>query len=97
MLVSKLLREDFLFQNAFDPADAYMVPKQSYQILKTILTVHYAALPLIEGDAEFEFKNLEACSFYGDIASAKEVKVENLEQLEVLQKRIMDEIGSLKK
>ena len=97
MLVSKLLREDFLFQNAFDPEDAYMVPKRSYQILKTILSVYYAAHPLIEENSDFEFKDLEACSFYGDIASAKEVKAEELEKLEDLQKRIADEIISLKR
>ena len=97
MFIAKLIREDFLFQNAFDPEDAYMVPKRSYQILKTILTVYYTALPIITEKADFEFKTLEACSFYGDIASAKEVKLEDLDQLEKLQQKIIEEVQTLKK
>jgi len=30
LFVSKSIREDFLFQNAFDPEDAYTVPKRCY-------------------------------------------------------------------
>jgi V/A-type H+-transporting ATPase subunit A len=95
MLVSKSLREDFLFQNGLDPEDAYMTPKRTYQILKTIMTVWYATLPVLEKNSEFDFKNLESLSIFGDIANAKKVKVDDLENLEKLQQRITQEIQSI--
>ncbi len=40
--VTRMLREDFLQQFAFDEVDAYCPPKKAYWILKAILTFHEA-------------------------------------------------------
>lgn len=96
MFVAKSLREDFLFQNGFDPEDAYMTPKRTYLILKTIMTVFYSALPIIESSDDFDFVKLESLPIHSDIAKAKQVKVDDLENLEALQVRIQKEIQDLK-
>jgi len=95
MLVAKSIREDFLFQNAFDPKDAYMVPKRSYNILKTILTVWYAGLPKIQSDHEFEFTKIANLDIWEKLATAKDVPTEELVKLEELQKNITKTIESL--
>jgi V/A-type H+-transporting ATPase subunit A len=41
--VTRMLREDFLQQFAFDEVDAFCPPKKAYWILKAILTFHEAA------------------------------------------------------
>lgn len=38
--IAKAIIDDFLFQNAFDPEDAYTPLKKQYQIVKSIMTVH---------------------------------------------------------
>ena len=96
MFTAKSIREDFLFQNAFDPEDAYTIPLKAYNILKTILTVYYTALPIIEESTEFEFKKLESLKSIGEIARAKEIKADDLEHFKNLQEKIAQEINTLK-
>jgi V/A-type H+-transporting ATPase subunit A len=95
MLTAKSLREDFLFQNSFDPEDAYMTPKRTYFILKTIMTLYFTALPLLEENPDFDFKKLENHPILQDIAKAKTVKVDDLENLSALQERISKELRLL--
>lgn len=94
LLVAKLIREDFLFQNAFDKEDAYTVPKKQYGIIKTIMTVYYAGLKVIENE-DFEFKTLSSLSIFEDIANAKDIKNDECEKFLPLQKNVEKEILSL--
>ncbi len=95
MLVAKAIREDFLFQNAFDPEDAYTTQIRSYNILKTILTVYFEALPVIENDEEFDFKKLVELSIIEELAEAKNIKMEELDKFDVLRDKIKTDINSL--
>ncbi len=52
--IAKSVREDFLFQNAFDPDDAYTSLKRQYLILRGMISAYRAALPVI-AQPEFEF------------------------------------------
>lgn len=45
---ARMLREDFLYQSAFDPVDTYCSGKKQYYMLKAILTVYHAAKDKIE-------------------------------------------------
>ncbi len=95
MLVAKSIREDFLFQNAFDPEDAYTTQIRSYNILKTILTVYFEALPLIEKDEEFDFKKLSELSVIEELAEAKNIKMDELDKFDVLLEKIRKDINSI--
>src|SRR3990167_11171397 len=44
MEIARMLREDFLFQNAFDPKDAYTSLQKQYRIVRAILTFMDSAL-----------------------------------------------------
>ena len=94
LFVSKSLREDFLFQNAFDPEDAYTVPKKCYWILKAIMAVYYEWLNLLSNE-EFEFKNLEKLEILQQLPRAKEIKMDNYEQLDALEWKIRNAIKNL--
>lgn len=44
---TRMLREDFLQQNAFDDIDTYCPPVKQYNMLKTILLFHKEALAAV--------------------------------------------------
>jgi V/A-type H+-transporting ATPase subunit A len=46
--IARIIREDFLFQNAFDPEDAYTSLEQQYQIIKSMVETHTIATEAIE-------------------------------------------------
>jgi len=39
--IARMLREDFLYQSAFDPVDTYCSAKKQYLMLKAIMTLYY--------------------------------------------------------
>ncbi len=46
--IARMLREDFLYQSAFDPVDTYCSGKKQYLMLKTIITLYRKAKEKIE-------------------------------------------------
>ncbi len=89
--VAKSLREDFLFQNAFDKEDAFTPLKKQYLILKMIMTVYYETLPLITKEG-FSFDDFKALPVMEKVVKAKEIPKEELEKYEDLEKDIIKSI-----
>ena len=96
LLVAKSIREDFLFQNAFDPDDAYTTPKKQYGILKAIISFYEAGLKVIE-DEEFEFKKLSESPIVGELAKAKDIPNGEDEQFAALTSKVEKEVLALAK
>ena len=94
LVVAKFLREDFLYQDAFDPEDAYTPPKKQFGMLKTIMTVYYEGLKKLN-DEEFEFKKLENLEILKEVAMVREIPKDKLEQFEELQARVTADIAAL--
>ncbi|MFP4022361.1 MAG: V-type ATP synthase subunit A [Candidatus Paceibacterota bacterium] len=65
--IARSLREDFLFQNALDPDDAYRSLPQQYQILACIIHLHDHLKPVVEEEG-FEFERIY------ELNSVKELK-----------------------
>ncbi|MFP4539847.1 MAG: V-type ATP synthase subunit A [Candidatus Paceibacterota bacterium] len=65
--IARSLREDFLFQNALDPDDAYRSLPQQYQILASIIHLHDHLKPVVEEEG-FEFERIY------ELNSVKELK-----------------------
>lgn len=96
LLVAKALREDFLFQNAFDREDAYTIPKKQYGILKSIITLYTSGLQVI-GQEDFDFKDLQSLEVLQKLPTAKDISADELEKYEELQKEIEHAVMNLKK
>lgn len=80
LFTSKLIREDFLYQSAFDPVDQYSSFKKQYLILKQILTLNELAGTAIEtGVSLEEINNLEVV---GKIARARLSSEDEIQKLE---------------
>jgi V/A-type H+/Na+-transporting ATPase subunit A len=73
---AKSLREDFLFQNAFDYVDAYTTLDKQYGMLKCIMTVFWEASKLVE-DEEFDFEGFLKNPIHEKLVKAKEFKNED--------------------
>ena len=84
---AKSLREDFLFQNAFDAEDAYTPLQKQYLILKTIMSVYHEALPLVEKEG-FSFEEFLALPVMEKVVRCKEISHEKLEGYDELQKEV---------
>jgi len=55
--IAKALREDFLFQNAFDKDDAYTPLSKQYKILSSIMYLYESLKPVVKQEG-FEFSNI---------------------------------------
>lgn len=92
---AKSIREDFLFQNAFDPDDAYTSLKKQYYMLKAIMTVYYEAQAVVEQD-EFEFKTLTALPMMEKVVKCGQIKDGEWDAYEALIAEVKKEIGKLR-
>lgn len=91
---TKSIREDFLFQNAFDYVDAFTPPKQQYWILRCILAVYKEAFKIIDKEG-FEIENLLKLPIIEKIVKSKEYAPEDLHKYEELEKEIIKSIATL--
>jgi V/A-type H+/Na+-transporting ATPase subunit A len=93
MQSAKMIREDFLHQNAFDDRDTYTSPWKQERLLGSILLYHdEARKALKEGVPLDALLKIEALD---DVARAKLIPENNLEQFTVLEKKISDTLRAL--
>ena len=93
---AKSIREDFLFQNAFDKVDAYSSLTKQYWMLKVILTIYYAAKDIVEQE-DFDFNELKKLPVMEKIVKAKDIKDGKWGEFEKLAKEVASSIQTLKK
>lgn len=93
---AKSIREDFLFQNAFDPADACTSLKKQYWMLKCIMAIYHAGQDVVEQE-EFDFDELKKLPVMDKIVKVKDLEDEKWDQFEALEKEVKSSIQSLKK
>ncbi|MEM0475251.1 MAG: V-type ATP synthase subunit A [Candidatus Norongarragalinales archaeon] len=62
--VARMVREDFLQQNAFDEVDSYTSLRKQYAMLRTIISFYEEALALLSAGASYErVRSLSVCNF----------------------------------
>lgn len=91
---ARMIREDFLFQNAFDPNDAYTSIKKQYRILRAILGFMDEALPVVEQE-DFEFSKLRTVAVRDEMAKAHLYAETELEKFDALEESIQKELRSM--
>ncbi|XRO76281.1 ATP synthase subunit A [Methanocaldococcus sp. 10A] len=93
--VARMLREDFLQQDAFDEVDTYCPPMKQYLMLKIIMTFYQEALKAVERGVD-PAKILKV-SVKQDIARMKYIPHDefiNVKSKEIMEK-VKNELGSL--
>lgn len=87
---AKMLREDFLQQQAFDEVETYTPFKQQYRMLRVIMLFYDTALEALESGAGFE-KILKA-GVREKIAKMKRIKPDDLDEFDSIEKDIRSDI-----
>ncbi len=93
---AKSIREDFLFQNAFDKVDAYSSLKKQYWMLKCILTIYYSAQDIVEHE-DFDFDEFKKLPVMEKVVKVKDIEDGKWEDFEKLSKEVASSISALKK
>ncbi len=94
LLVAKSIREDYLYQDSFNPEDAYIIPQKQYQMLKTIITLYHEGMKLVEKEG-FDFTKVEELPVVQKVAKVKELPAEETEPYENIRKEIADSVSAL--
>jgi V/A-type H+-transporting ATPase subunit A len=83
LIAARIIREDFLHQNAFHEVDTYTSIKKQYLMLKAIIIFYRASE---KNDVEPE--KLEDLDILEEIARMKFIKEEEIKKIEALQSKI---------
>ena len=94
LLTSKSIREDYLYQDSFDPEDAYTLPMKQYEMIKTIVSLYNEGKKL-ENREEFDFSKVEALPVIQKVARLKDLKADDAAGYEAIRKDIVKEMGAL--
>ena len=92
--VSRMLREDFLFQDAFSPDDAYTPLNRQYGILKSIITFYEAGKDVVT-QPDFEFAKFTALPSVAEVPTLKDKLDWEISDYEKFQTQVKEEINSL--
>lgn len=95
MEVTRMIREDFLFQNAFDIKDAYTSLQKQYRLLKAILFFYDTGLSVVEQE-DFDMRTIRALPVKDAIAQAHFIEEDKLEEFDALEKKIESELRALR-
>ena len=90
---AKMLREDFLHQNAFDPVDTFSSFDKQFHILDTILAYYHHARQALVGGAELD--SLLDVPVKERIARARYIPEERIEEFNAIKRDLEDEIASI--
>ena len=92
MKTAKMIREDFLHQNAFDDRDTYTPLKQQYRLLDLII-FYYHRLKKVLGSG-VRFSSLEDLAVDDMISRAKYLPAEDFGKIKAIKARIDEEIDT---
>jgi len=90
---ARMLREDFLYQNAFHPVDTYASLNKQYEMLKTVLYFHQQALAAVQAGADVE--QLFGLAVREEIARSRFVAEDDVEKITGLRDKIDEQIKQL--
>jgi len=95
LFASKSIREDFLFQSAFDPVDQFTSYTKQYHLLKVIITLYKEGLSALESGVDIE--KIKALKAIPEIARARLIPEEEAkEKLLAIENSVKEEILTLK-
>ncbi len=94
MEAAKMIREDFLHQNAHDPVDTYTSLPKQFKLLQIIIAFYHWAYAAIAVGAELD--DVIALPVRAEISRAKGVPEEELGRLDELRERVRAAIEALK-
>ncbi|MEP9412039.1 MAG: V-type ATP synthase subunit A [Candidatus Brocadia sp.] len=93
MEVARMIREDFLYQNAYDQCDTYTSLKKQFLMLAIIIKFYNKANELLQLHAELS--EIISVSALSGIDQMRFITEENLDEFDKLEAKIVDELEKL--
>ena len=93
LLVAKMIREDFLHQNAYHDIDTYSTIDKQYKMIKTIIYFYNQAQYYLKMGADIT--KLENVAVMEKIARMKYIPSDKIDQIDMIEKEIDNEFSSL--
>ncbi len=93
MEVARVIREDFLYQNAYDLRDTYTSLKKQFLMLSMIIRYYDRANELLQSNVELSM--ILSISSLSDIAQMRFIPEESLGEFDKLEAKMMKELGIL--
>src|SRR5574337_848197 len=93
MEVARMIREDFLYQNAYDLRDTYTSLKKQFLMLAVILRFYDKANESLQ--SQVELSTIISIPSLSDIAQIRFVPEENLGEFDNLEAKMVDELEKL--
>ncbi len=93
MEVARVIREDFLYQNAYDLRDTYTSLKKQFLMLSMIIRYYDRANELLQSNVELS--TILSISSLSDIAQMRFIPEESLGEFDKLDAKMMKELGIL--
>ena len=93
MEVARMIREDFLYQNAYDLHDTYSSLKKQFLMLAIILKFYDKANELLQSQVELSI--ITSISSLSDIAQMRFITEESLSKFDNLEAKMVDELEGL--
>jgi V/A-type H+-transporting ATPase subunit A len=92
--VARMIREDFLFQDAFSTDDAYTPLERQYGILKSIVTFYEVGQEVVT-QPDFDFSLFTAVPSFSEVATLKDKLDWKKDDYQLFQDRLRAEISAL--
>lgn len=92
---AKAIREDFLFQNAFDKVDAYTSLQKQYRILRMIVKFYRVSQEIVDQE-EFEFDKLRKLPVREKMVKAHFLPENEWEKFDEIEREIEEQVSVLK-
>ena len=93
MEVSKMIREDFLRQNAYDTRDTYTSLRKEYLILDLIIKFYHKAINALKSNVELD--KIVCILSKEDISSAEFIPEDQLFKFEDIERKMIHEIDGI--
>lgn len=94
LFVTKSIREDFLYQSAFDPIDQYSTLTKQFKMMKLFAGFYTSALKQIESGVSFE--QVVKMKSFAKVAKMRFIPNEEVEKIDALNKEILSELSTLR-
>ncbi|PCI29473.1 V-type ATP synthase subunit A [Candidatus Wolfebacteria bacterium] len=92
--VSRMIREDFLFQNAFDKDDSYTPPMKQYRILKSIMSILTIGKEVVSRD-EFEYSDFAKLEILKEVPKLKDISPDDMGAYDTFDAKVSESITGL--
>ena len=95
LFVTKSIREDFLYQSAFDDVDQFSTFEKQFRMMHLLIDFYHQALKTLEGGITFD--KIQRLKNFVKVAKMRFIPNNEPEKIDEIHKALIAELGTLRK